>query len=364
MRRPHPGGNAENPMPIVEPGSFLTLHYRLAGPQGDIINTFSDKPATLSLGSGELTPAVEQRHQGRKGLAAGRRLSCQARLEGDIVIDVPPESQVHRQVIRKSATQRDIVMDPATRTYYVEVAEPDMHEPSGDLERLAAALESQLQIKGLQADLAVMARLQPVLRKGNWQVTAAVQEAGDGTAPRLVALFPGYREAPLYGLAIDLGSTTIAGHLVALDDGRVLTETRAICTWLEGRWPEPNLMGVDADERAFIEMADRRVELYLMAGMANCIRHTHPGLAALEQPQFAEFGRSQGEKVRETARWFDAWLQQHPWMAGDRFTIADITAFCAVEFARLMKFVPGEEGLHALQAWRDRVAERPSAKVV
>jgi len=149
-----------------------------------------------------------------------------------------------------------------------------------------------------------------------------------------------------------------------LDDGRTLTETRAICTWLEGRWPEHNLMGVDADERAFIEMADRRVELYLMGGMANCIRHTHPGLAMLEQPQFPEFGRSQGEKVREIARWFDQQLQSQAWMAGDRFTIADITAFCAVEFSRLMKFVPGEEGLQALQAWRDRVAERPSAKVV
>jgi len=151
---------------------------------------------------------------------------------------------------------------------------------------------------------------------------------------------------------------------LVLDDGRVLPETRAICTWLEGRWPEHNLMGVDADERAFIEMADRRVELYLMGSMANCIRHTHPGLAALEKPQFPEFGRSQGEKVRETARWFDQQLQSQPWIAGDRFTIADITAFCAVEFARLMKFMPGEEGLHALQAWRDRVAERPSAKAV
>ncbi len=149
-----------------------------------------------------------------------------------------------------------------------------------------------------------------------------------------------------------------------LDDGRELTDTRASCTWLEGRWPEHNLMGVDADERAFIEMADRRVELYLMGGMANCIRHTHPGLAALEQPQSPELGRTQGEKVRETARWFDQQLQSQPWIAGERFTIADITAFCAVEFARLMKFMPGEEGLHALQAWRDRVAERPSAKAV
>ena len=149
-----------------------------------------------------------------------------------------------------------------------------------------------------------------------------------------------------------------------LDDGRILTETRAICTWLEGRFPEPNLMGRDFEERAFIEMHDRRVEWYWLLPIANCVRHTHPGLAALEQPQFADFGRSQGEKVRETARWFDAWLQQHPWMAGDRFTIADITAFCAIEFARgLMKFKPGAEGLANLQAWRDRIAERASAKV-
>ncbi len=148
-----------------------------------------------------------------------------------------------------------------------------------------------------------------------------------------------------------------------LDDGRVLTETRAICTYLEGLVPEPNLMGVDAEERAFIEMADRRVELYLLGGIANCIRHTHPGLAALEQPQFPEFGQSQGEKVRALAVWFDQLLQQQPWMAGERFTIADITAFCALEFARgLMKFSPAQAGLTALQAWRERVQSRPSAR--
>ena len=149
-----------------------------------------------------------------------------------------------------------------------------------------------------------------------------------------------------------------------LDDGRVLTETRAICTYLEGLYPQPNLMGVDAEERAFIEMADRRVELYLLGGIANAIRHTHPGLAVLEQPQFPDFGRSQAEKVLVLARWFDQLLQQQPWMAGPRFTIADITAFCALEFARgLMKLKPEEDGLAALQAWRDRVNERPSAAV-
>jgi len=145
------------------------------------------------------------------------------------------------------------------------------------------------------------------------------------------------------------------------DDGRVLTETRAICTYLEGRYPTPNLMGHNAEERAFIEMADRRMEWYFMLPLANAIRHTHPGLAPLEQPQFPDFGHSQVAKARETAGWLDTALQQQPWVAGERFTIADITAFCTVEFGRLARFKPADEGLHALQAWRDRVAARPSA---
>ena len=148
-----------------------------------------------------------------------------------------------------------------------------------------------------------------------------------------------------------------------LPNGRVLSETRAICSYLEGLHPEPNLMGEGFDERAFIEMHDRRVEWYWLLPIANCVRHTHPGLAALEQPQFPEFGRSQGQKVRESARWLDEALARQPWVAGERFTIADITAFCALEFARLMKFSAGAEGFAALQAWRDRVAERESARV-
>ncbi|MEY4978035.1 MAG: hypothetical protein RLZZ352_305 [Pseudomonadota bacterium] len=148
-----------------------------------------------------------------------------------------------------------------------------------------------------------------------------------------------------------------------LDDGRVLTETRAICTYLEGLVPEPNLMGHGSEERAFIEMADRRVEWSLMLPLANAIRHTHPGLAVLEQPQFPDFGQSQLGKAREVAAWLDAELQRQPWVAGERFSIADITAFCALEFARLLRFKPADAGLHALQAWRDTVAERPSAGV-
>lgn len=153
------------------------------------------------------------------------------------------------------------------------------------------------------------------------------------------------------------------GRVPALElgDGRVLTETRAICTYLEGLHPEPNLMGDGFEERAFIEMADRRMELHLLLGIANCVRHTHPALAVLEQPQFGDFGASQGEKMRDTARWLDGALAGQPYVAGQRFTIADITAFCALEFARgMMKFRPGAEGMPHLQEWRDRIAERPS----
>lgn len=149
--------------------------------------------------------------------------------------------------------------------------------------------------------------------------------------------------------------------VLRLDDGRHLAESRAICTWLEQWRPEPNLMGRDGEERAFIEMTDRQVEFYLFVPIGQAVRHTHPGLLVLESPQFPDFGRSQGERVLEYARIFDAQLATRPWFAGDRFTIADITAFCAVEFARLIRFKPADHGLSHLAEWRERVAARPSA---
>ncbi|QYK40185.1 MAG: DUF4445 domain-containing protein [Paracoccaceae bacterium] len=168
--------------------------------------------------------AVEERYKSKRGLIDGRRLGCQARIAGDVVIDVPPESQLHKQVIRKAASDRVIAMDPATRLLYVEVAEPDMHEPSGDFERLAAALREQWKVDGVQIDLGLLRRLQPVLRKGNWSVTVALFRDHKGP-PRILDLFPGFHEADLHGLAIDLGSTTIAAHLVSLTDGRVLASS-------------------------------------------------------------------------------------------------------------------------------------------
>ncbi|WP_225027369.1 ASKHA domain-containing protein [Xinfangfangia pollutisoli] len=169
--------------------------------------------------------AVEDRYKRIRGLIDGRRLGCQAKIMGDVVIDVPPESQVHKQVIRKSATERHIEMDPATRALYVEVEEPDMEEPSGDFERLARALKAQWGVERVEADLSVLRRLQPVLRKGDWKVTVVLNRGNHDAAHRVLDIFPGFDESPLLGLAVDLGSTTIAAHLCDLRDGRVLASS-------------------------------------------------------------------------------------------------------------------------------------------
>ncbi|SEO27287.1 Uncharacterized 2Fe-2 and 4Fe-4S clusters-containing protein, contains DUF4445 domain [Gemmobacter aquatilis] len=169
--------------------------------------------------------AVEERYKSKRGMLDGRRLGCQAQVMGDVVIDVPPESQVHKQVIRKSATQRDIVMDPATRLLYIEVAEPDMEEPSGDFERVVQALREQWQVDAVEADLALLRRLQPVLRKGAWKITVALHKGNHDARHRILEIWPGFHEGGIYGLAIDLGSTTIAAHLCDLRDGAVLASS-------------------------------------------------------------------------------------------------------------------------------------------
>jgi uncharacterized 2Fe-2S/4Fe-4S cluster protein (DUF4445 family) len=181
---------------------------------------FPKHGVTVSEGALSAWNAVEERYDRVRGLKQGRRLGCQARVEGDVVIDVPPESQVHRQVVRKAASDVTMAMDPATRLLLVEVTEPDMHEPRGDFERLAEALREQWEVERVTAPLPVLARLQPALRKGGWQVTVALWRGGEGPA-RVLDLWPGFHEGRIYGLAIDLGSTTIAAHLTDLRNGTV-----------------------------------------------------------------------------------------------------------------------------------------------
>ena len=169
--------------------------------------------------------SVEERYDTIRGLPKGRRLGCQATVQNDIVVDVPPESQVHKQVVRKRAEARDITMNPSTRLYYVEVQEPDMHEPSGDLERLIKSLCKDWDLPELEADLGVLKSLQPALRKGDWKVTCAVHLGDDTFSPRIMQVWPGYYEGTIYGLAVDLGSTTIAAHLCDLQSGDVVASS-------------------------------------------------------------------------------------------------------------------------------------------
>ena len=177
----------------------------------------------VAMGSDALSPVneVERRYDRVRGLAPGRRLGCQALLLRDAVLDVPPESQLHPQVVRKEAGALAIPLDPATRLLAVEVAEPDLHHPSGDWERLATALRERWGVEVARPSLAVLAGLQAALRRGAWRVTAAVHSPGDGPA-EVLDLWPGEHPGPLLGLAVDLGSTTIAAHLCRLDTGEAV----------------------------------------------------------------------------------------------------------------------------------------------
>ncbi len=168
--------------------------------------------------AGHLSPfgVVEQRYAERRSLKEGRRLSCSTLLQGDVVIDVPSDSQVHKQVVRKRAEMRAIELDPVVRLHYVEVIEPNMHDPSGDLQRLMQALEAQWGLTGLDCDLRVIQHLQKALRQGNWTVTVAVHHG-----KQITAVWPGFHDRA-YGLAVDVGSTTIAGHLCNLSTGEVV----------------------------------------------------------------------------------------------------------------------------------------------
>jgi uncharacterized 2Fe-2S/4Fe-4S cluster protein (DUF4445 family) len=152
----------------------------------------------------------------RTRLKHDRRLSCQALIQGDLVIDVPPESQMHRQVVRKSAEHRDITLDTGVHLYYVKVQQADMHEPSGDVQRLLLALSSDWQMSDLEFDSALLPNLQSVLRAGKWHVTVAVYRQS-----RVIAIWPGLKRDG-FGLAIDIGSTTIAAHLCNLTSGKVV----------------------------------------------------------------------------------------------------------------------------------------------
>ena len=161
---------------------------------------------------------TEQDYEAQVGkLKVGRRLSCSTKVLGDVVIDVPPDSQVHKQIVRKDPGSYDIVVDPSIRMYYTEVQEPSMHDPSGDLRRLLEALEFEWRLEHIhRCDLRVLQDIQPALRKGDWAVSVAVHNENE-----IIAVWPGFFDK-VYGLAVDIGSTTVAAHLVEMSTGEVV----------------------------------------------------------------------------------------------------------------------------------------------
>lgn len=147
-----------------------------------------------------------------------------------------------------------------------------------------------------------------------------------------------------------------------LDDGRTITESRAICGFLEALYPAPNLLGSDPFERASIEMWDRRAELMLAMPLMMWVRHGSPLLAAVEKNQNAAVAAYYQLQAMRMAKWLDGELANRAWIAGDRFSNADITAACGVDFAKMMKWRPGED-MPNLKRWREAIAERPAGKV-
>ena len=163
---------------------------------------------------------IEERYKRKFGLKEDRRLGCQTQIHGDIVIDVPTDSQMHRQIVRKRAESKRLPLDPVVRIYEITVAEPDMHEPSGDLERVFEALQVQHGVDAQYIAQSALRELQKALRWGSWTISVAVFDNGQ-LPGEIMAVWPGKHNRRL-GLAVDLGSTTIACHLVDLNRGRVL----------------------------------------------------------------------------------------------------------------------------------------------
>jgi uncharacterized 2Fe-2S/4Fe-4S cluster protein (DUF4445 family) len=152
----------------------------------------------------------------------GRRLACSAQVLEDVLITVPEESQAHKQVIAKAATERIIDVSPAVRLVYVEVEPAKLGDPRGDWDRLAQALQDQWDLEGLSVDPKLLPVLQSIIRAGDFSVTATVWQEQE-----IIRLQPGYQEG-IYGLAIDIGSTTVVAHLCDLRTGEVLSTQSAM----------------------------------------------------------------------------------------------------------------------------------------
>ncbi|MFG1478233.1 glutathione S-transferase [Xanthobacter sp. V4C-4] len=148
---------------------------------------------------------------------------------------------------------------------------------------------------------------------------------------------------------------------LVLDDGTVICETIAICRYFEALQPEPNLFGRSPVEQALVEMWQRRIELELFLPVATVLRHLNPAMAAMEVPQVPAWGEANRPKVIAFLEFLNEELAERAYVAGDRFTVADITAIVTVDFMRAIRTEVPERLTHILR-WRDLLSQRPSLK--
>ncbi|MDP1640776.1 MAG: glutathione S-transferase [Phenylobacterium sp.] len=172
-----------------------------------------------------------------------------------------------------------------------------------------------------------------------------------------VSLLEGAHKQPDYLAKAGLANVP----MLEMDDGTCITESLAICRYLESVYPEPNLMGRDPRETAIIEMWTRRVEMMVATPLMMAVRHSHPALAVLEQqnPVIADYNAQAGTRALKV---LDRRLAESEWIAADRLTIADIVAFASIDFARMIKFKPPEEMTH-VNRWLEAMKGRESVKI-
>jgi len=148
---------------------------------------------------------------------------------------------------------------------------------------------------------------------------------------------------------------------LVLDDGTIITESIAICRYFEALQPEPPLFGVGPKDIAIVEMWNRRCELNFFFTVAHVFRHSHPAMKELEVPQVAAWAEANKPRVIDFLRLLDRELGTRQFVAGDRFTVADITTMCAVDFMKPTR-IPLPEDVTNVRRWHAEVSARPSAK--
>ncbi len=154
-------------------------------------------------------------------LSEERRLGCQTKILGDLVVDVPEDSQIHKQIIKKETSLRDFFLNTSVKAFYIQVSEPQLESLESDFERLKISLKDDWNIQGVTCSVRVLKDLQEKLRRGSWGITVLLYYK-ENTVPEIVDIHSGYSEIPAFGIAIDLGSTSIAATLCDLNSGKIV----------------------------------------------------------------------------------------------------------------------------------------------